>query len=521
MESVGRSTADPPPSPQAAGDGSLLLRAEALSLAFGATQALRDVDIEVRFGERVVVVGENGAGKSTLMKVLAGVVRPDAGWMQFRGSAYAPNSPGEAITAGVAMVHQEPTFFPQLSVLENIFMGRELRSRLGNLRWAAMREEGRQLFQGLRLPTALLDRRMDSLSLGEQQLTLIARALHQDARLLILDEPTSILTDAEAQLLFSLMDGHVAEGGGVLYISHRMKEFARVADRVVVLKDGQRVADMEATEADEEAIIRHMSGRELQRYEHAQGRKRGDRAMLSISRLTKQGFYNDISLKVHSGEVVGLYGLMGSGRTEVALTVFGALHPDSGSMLLADNPYRPANSAEAVGAGVAYVPEDRKTLGLYPLLDCASNMSTAALPRLTRRRLIQQQKERALVGAAYSSLAIKSKSPNESILNLSGGNQQKVLLARWLATDPRLLLLDEPTRGIDVGTKAEIHRLISDQANGGRAVLLISSELPELLALADRIYVLYQGRVAAEITGGIESEQAVITATMGGGADEH
>jgi ABC-type sugar transport system ATPase subunit len=414
-------------------------------------------------------------------------------------------------------VHQEPTFFPQLSVLENVFMGRELRSRMGNLRWAAMREEGRRLFARLRLPTSLLDRRMDTLSLGEQQLALIARALHQEARLLILDEPTSILTDSEAQLLFSLIDDHVAEGGGVLYISHRMKEFPRVADRVVVLKDGRLVADLPAADADEDTLIRHMSGRELQRYEHAEGRTRGDRPLLALRGLTKHGVYTDVDLDVHAGEVVGLYGLMGSGRTEVALSVFGALPPDSGGMELEGEPYQPASPAQAIDRGVAYVPEDRKSLGLYPLLTCGANLSTAALPSLTRRGLIQRRDERRLVTAAYASLAIKSKSPDESILNLSGGNQQKVLLARWLSTDPRLLLLDEPTRGIDVGTKTEIHRLISDQADQGRGVVLISSELPELLALADRIYVLYQGAVAAEVPGGVASEQAVITATMGGG----
>ncbi|MGI8721951.1 MAG: sugar ABC transporter ATP-binding protein [Geodermatophilaceae bacterium] len=492
-----------------------MLRAEGLSKSFGATRALQDVDLLVGFGERVVVVGENGAGKSTLMKVLAGVIRPDIGRMEFVGGEYAPTTPGDAISAGVAMVHQEPTVFPQLSALENVFMGRELRNRLGNLRWSAMRDEGRTLFRRLRLPTELLDRRMDTLSLGKQQLTLIARALHQDARLLILDEPTSILTDSEAQLLFSLIDDHVAAGGGVLYISHRMKEFPRVADRVVVLKDGRLVADMAAGDADEAAIIRHMSGRELRRYERTHGRTRGDSSLLSITGLSKAGVYEDVELDVHSGEIVGLYGLMGSGRTEVALTVFGVLQPDSGSMLLGGRPHRPGGPGEAVRSGVAYVPEDRKSLGLYPLMDCAANMSTAALPQLTRRQLIQRRQEQELVEKGNSSLAIKSRSSTESILNLSGGNQQKVLLARWLATNPRLLLLDEPTRGIDVGTKAEIHRLISAQADRGRAVLLISSELPELLALTDRIYVLYQGRVVAEVPGGPESEEAVITATMG------
>lgn len=492
-----------------------LLQAEGLSLAFGATRAIELVDLTVHHGERVVLVGENGAGKSTLMKVLAGVLRPDSGRMSVDGIAYEPSSPRDAIATGVAMVHQEPTFFPQLSVLENVFMGRELKSRWGNLRWNDMRTEGRALFETLRLPTSLLDQRMDRLSLGEQQLALIARALHQKARLLILDEPTSILTDTEAELLFTLVDDHVAAGGGVVYISHRIREFPRVADRVVVLKDGQVVADLSAFEADEATIIRSMSGRDLLAFERSAGQERSPEPVLALEGLGLDGMYDGVNIVVHAGEVVGLYGLMGSGRTELALSVFGALQPARGRMTLDGEHFHPSSPSVAVRKGVAYVPEDRKSLGLYALMDCGSNLASAALPRLTRHQLIQRTAEKQLVQHGYSALAIKSRSAEESILNLSGGNQQKVLLARWLANDPRLLLLDEPTRGIDVGTKAEIHRLIDGQAGLGRAVLLISSELPELLALSDRVYVLYQGRVAAELPGGPESEEPILTATMG------
>lgn len=492
-----------------------LLEAQGLSVTFGATRALEQVDLMVRHGERVVVVGENGAGKSTMMKVLAGVLRPDSGTMTIDGATYEPGSPREAIATGIAMVHQEPTFFPQLSVLENVFMGREIKSHSGNLKWTDMRTEGRTLFDTLHLPVRLLDQRMDRLSLGEQQLTLIARALHQSAQLLILDEPTSILTDTEAQLLFALIDDHVTAGGGVIYISHRMREFPRVADRVVVLKDGRVVAELAASEADEHAIIRSMSGRDLLAFERTPSRELGPEAVLTLEGLGRRGMYDDVNLTVHAGEIVGLYGLIGSGRTELALTVFGALQPDRGRMVLRGQPFHPSSPAAAVRKGVAYVPEDRKSLGLYPLMDCGANIASAALPRLTRRRLIQRRAEKKLVRESYSALAIKSRSPDESILNLSGGNQQKVLLARWFANDPQLLLLDEPTRGIDVGTKAEIHRLIDQQAALGRAVLLISSELSELLALSDRIYVLYQGRVEAELPGGPDSEEAVITATMG------
>lgn len=513
--------------PDVASDGSsaahedqgVLLCARGLSLSFGATNALLAVDIDVRNGERVVVVGENGAGKSTLMKVLAGVLQPDSGTMTFEEHDFTPGSPGQAIDLGVAMVHQEPTFFPQLSVLENVFMGREIRGRTGNLRWSAMRAEGRALFQTLALPVSLLDRRMNHLSLGEQQLTLIARALHQDARLLILDEPTSILTDTEADLLFRLVDRHVQAGGAVLYISHRMQEFPRVADRVVVLKDGRVVANLPVAEADEQTLIKHMSGRDVLAFQHTKRTHLSDAPVLSLRDLSRVGTYEHVNLDVYGGEVVGLYGLMGSGRSEIALTIFGAMQADRGDMVLNGSAYRPRTPAQAVRAGVAYVPEDRKTQGLYALMNCGANLSSAALPRLTRRGLIQRGLETATIKRGYSSLSVKSNGPDESILNLSGGNQQKILLARWLANDPQLLLLDEPTRGIDVGTKTEIHRLIDDEAGKGRAIVLISSELPELLTLSDRIYVLYQGAVAAELPGGPKSEEDVLTATMGGSLD--
>ncbi len=493
-----------------------LLVARGLSKSFGATKAMQGVDLTVFPGECVVIVGENGAGKSTLMKTLAGVIQPDLGHMVFCGNEYHPSSPAEAISAGVSIVHQEPTFFPQLSVLENIFMGREVKSRFGNLRWGPMRDEGQALFEKLQIPVRLLERRMEELSLGEQQLALIARAIHQDARLLILDEPTSILTDSEAELLFSLLDGHTSRGGGLLYISHRMNEFDRVGDRILVLKDGCLVGELNVSQANEAKLIQLMSGRDIAAYEHVGERAvRSEQPVLSVRNLCKQSMYSGINLDVHAGEVVGLYGLMGSGRTEIALTVFGQWKPDSGTMSLDARSLRPRNPAEAMKRGIAYIPEDRKALGIYPLMSCEANLSSAILPRLTRRGFIRRSDERAAVLAEYRSLSIKSRDPEQSILDLSGGNQQKVLLARWLATGPRLLLLDEPTRGIDVATKSELHRLIRSQANTGIGVLLISSELPELLALSDRVYVLHQGAVTAELPGGQGSEEAVLRATMG------
>jgi len=493
-----------------------LLEATSLSKSFGATVALRDVHLVVYPGERVAVVGENGAGKSTLMKILAGVIAPDDGHLSLSGVEYRPVSPGDAIAAGVSIVHQEPTFFAQLSVLENIFMGRELKTRWGQLRWAAMRAAGRGLFEKLRLPVGLLERKMDSLSLGEQQLALIARALHQDAQLLILDEPTSILTDPEVELLFTLVEEHIAGGGGLLYISHRMNEFDRVADRIVVLKDGRVVATLRADQADERHLIQLMSGREALAYtREPHPATRSPQPVLSVRGLRLTGVYEDVDLDVHGGEIVGLYGLMGSGRTEVALSVFGHLRPDAGQIVLNGRPTKLSSPAQAIRHGIAYVPEDRKLLGLYPWMTVGANLSTVMVPKLTRRGLINRRSERRTVLEGYESLSIKSSSPDESIQNLSGGNQQKVLLARWLASHPRLLMLDEPTRGIDVGTKTGLHHHIRHAADEGMAILLISSELLELLALSDRVYVLRKGRIVTELPGGLNSEQAVLRATMG------
>lgn len=491
-----------------------LLTASGLSKSFGATRALQDVDLRLDPGERVAVLGENGAGKSTLMKILAGAHPPDEGTMTFLGEEYAPASPAAALAAGISIVFQEPTFFGQLSVLENIFVGQEVRDRWGNLRWAAMRAEARALFRRLDLSERLLDRDMESLSLGNQQLVLIARAIHQNARVLILDEPTSILTDNEAAKLFDLVDQLSAGGGGVLYISHRLREFERVADRLVVLKDGRLVGEMAASEASEDELIQLMSGRKIEQLAARKGTRRGA-PLLEVAGLTKEGVFRDISFDVARGEIVGFYGLVGSGRTEVALAVFGALQPDAGTITLDGREMNSRSPAAAIARGIAYVPEDRKTQGIFPLMDTGSNLSAAALGGLSRLTVVNRGREDALVRGFFERLEIKVRRPSESILNLSGGSQQKVVLARWLATDPRVLILDEPTRGIDVGTKAQIHELIRDMAEDGLAVILISSELPELLALSDRVNVLHEGTLTARLEGEAATEDDVLRATMG------
>lgn len=500
-----------------------LLEATDLSKAFGPTQALDKVSLHLDAGEVLAVLGENGAGKSTLMKVLAGVHTADAGSMQLLGESYEPAAPADAMQAGLAVVFQEPTFFPQLSVLENIFAGRAPRSRIGNVQWGEMVRQGHELFIELGLSPELLSRRMEQLSLGHQQLVLIARALHLRAQILILDEPTSILTENEAAKLFSLVEQFTAAGGGVLYITHRFGELAEVADRILVLKDGRKVGEGATSDLSEQQVIKLMSGRHIEQAVARAWEKQeaaGNTPLLVVEGLTVDGTFADVTFTVRHGEIVGLYGLVGAGRTEVALSLFGQLPPSAGRVSLDGCEFAPRSSRVAMAQGLAYVPEDRKTQGLYPLMDTTANLSTALLPVISSGGFIQRAEEGNLVRQFVESLDIKTRDPSESILNLSGGSQQKVLLARWLATKPKVLILDEPTRGIDVGTKAEIHRLIFDLAEQGLGVLIISSELPELLALSDHVHVLREGRMVADFTRDTASTERVLRAAMGyAGAD--
>lgn len=486
-----------------------------LSKRFGATTALSDVSFDVAQGERLAVLGENGAGKSTLMKVLVGVHKADSGSIELDGEPFRPDSPAAAMAAGVSIVYQEPSFFEHLSVLENVFVGRELVTRTGDLAWARMREAARDAFAELDLDPGLLGRPMGSLSLAEQQMALIARAVHVKCKVLILDEPTSILTANEAERLFGIVDRLAAKGVTILYITHRFDELPRVADRVVVLKDGALAGDLPAGKADHDSIIQLMSGRAVAEVV-ARGHDHGGAELISVRGLSQAGNYEDVDLDVAAGEIVGLYGLVGSGRTELALTLFGDTRPDSGTMTLKGARYAPTSPRDAIRSGVAYLPEDRKTQGIFPDMTTGDNIVAAmlrrmsnAVGRLDRRRLA------TIVTEGIKSLRIKAPSPAFPVTGLSGGHQQKVLYARWLVTEPDLLVLDEPTRGIDVGTKAEIHARILGLADQGIGILVISSELPELLAISDRIVVMRSGRVQANLVGADRNEDAVLRATLG------
>ncbi len=513
-----------------------ILQADGVSKRFGATQALDDISLRLVAGERVAIMGENGAGKSTLMKVFAGVHAPDTGSMELRGAPFAPRTPYEAILRGISTVYQEPAGFPHLSVLENLYMGRQ-QHRGGWLQPAQMRAEGAELLDRIGLPGRTLRRSMGELSLAEQQLVLIARAVAADPKVLILDEPTSILTDTESERLFGLVDELVATGVGVCFITHRFDELDRMADRFVVLRDGRLVG--ETDDPDRDGLLAMMGGRQLAQTPRRTGpaapvdapaspaeanrvAREGPapgQTVLRLQGLTLTETFEDVTLDVSAGHVTGLYGLVGAGRTELALSVLGELGHDSGTIEYLGAPMRPNGSRAALARGIAYLPEDRKTQGILQHMTVAENISIAALPSLTDRGVVNRRREQNLVSTWIERIRIKTAGPGAPITSLSGGNQQKALLARLIATDPRLLMLDEPTRGIDVATKAEIHRDIRGLAAEGVAVLLISSEMSELLELSDVVHTLHEGRVTSVLRGEQITEQAVLRGATGALAD--
>lgn len=498
-----------------------VLEANSISKSFGATKALSDVDFILWPGERVAIMGENGAGKSTLMKIFAGVYGPDSGSMTLEGSSYAPASPTAAIATGVATVYQEPSAFGHLTVLENLFMGRHETLRFGVLDRRGMQRSARSLLQTLGIPTKLLDREMRTLSLAEQQMVLISRAVSRDAKILILDEPTSILTNAEASRLFELVDRLSASGTAICYITHRFDELDRVADRFVVLRDGKNAGEIDRP--DKNAILDMMGSRSVTETAEARvaeaaemNAARTAAPLLVVDGLSSGNRFHDISLTVGEGQIVGLYGLVGAGRTEVALSLFGELPIDSGRITFKGKEFHPQSSRHALGEGIAYLPEDRKTQGIFQFMTVGENISAAILRSLSRGGVLSRVRERSVVGDAMKALSVKATGPRAPISSLSGGNQQKVLFARLLATKPLLLVLDEPTRGIDVRTKQEIHENIRELARSGVAVLLISSELPEIMALAERIHVLHEGRMARTLDQADITEAQILHAAVGG-----
>jgi rhamnose transport system ATP-binding protein len=506
-ENVGtKATAAPPPAALAG-----------VSKRFGATQALQDVSLDLRSGEIHALVGENGAGKSTVVKVLAGIHQPDAGAVMLDGEPVLLHGPAHSRSFGIAVVHQEPRLFPDLTVAENVFMGHTPKGRAGSVNWREMRRAADRIFESLRV-------RMDSsavvrgLSMADQQLIEIAKALSVEARVLILDEPTASLSAHEVERLFAIVRQTRDSGVAVLFVSHRLEEVFVLCDRATVLRDGRHIVTAPTSELTAADLVRHMVGRAVSLFPRSAA-KIGN-VLLDVRGLTRVGAFRDITFSVRAGEIVGFAGLVGAGRTEVARVLFGLDRADAGEILLDGKRVSFRTPSAALGAGIAYIPEDRHLDGLVSGFSIAENVTLPILPRLFPRLFLRSSRERGLAEGYIERLRIRSTGADELIEALSGGNQQKVVIAKWLATNPRVLILDEPTRGVDIGAKVEVHRIISDLAASGLGIVLISSELPEVLAMSDRIIVLHEGRVSAEIPHAEASEERVMFAATGQTAEE-
>lgn len=501
-------------------DGEVLLEARGISKSFPGVKALDDVKITVRRGQLNALLGENGAGKSTLMNILAGVFPPDTGEIRLDGRSIHFRNPREAREAGIAIIFQELNLVPELSIAENIFLGREPLNRLGLIDYPRMNREALELLNQLEL---LVDPRTQvaRLRVGQQQVVEIARALSVDARVIIMDEPTSAVTEQEIDVLFRLIERLKQRGVGIIYITHKLDELPKIADHITVLRDGRFVGDRPFAEVTREEMVRMMVGRDLTDLFPKTEVRVGEEVFkvrgASLRHPERPGDYmvKDVSFEVRRGEVLGLFGLMGAGRTELLQTIFG-LHPKASSFQVWIEGRRVTidSPEDAIKAGLALAPEDRKTDGLVLLMSVAENVSLSSLDKVKRFGLLQPSRERELAGRYVERLRVKTPSLNQLLLNLSGGNQQKVVLAKWLATEPKVLLLDEPTRGIDINAKKEIYTLIDELARSGLAVVMVSSELPEILAIADRIVVLAEGRRTAEFQRDEATEETVLKAAL-------
>ena len=490
-----------------------VLALEGVDKSFGAVAALRDVRLELFAGEAHALVGENGAGKSTLVKILAGVHPPDAGTIRLDGEPVTFAGPAGARAAGIAVIYQEPTLFPDLSVAENIFMGRQPLRGLRRVDRAAMRRRTGELFGrlGVHLDP---DRPARGLSIADQQLVEIAKALSFDARVLVMDEPTAALSGVEVDRLFAVARSLRDAGTAVLFISHRFDEVFGLCERITVLRDGRWIATEPTSELTVDRVIRTMVGRDVSALYPKTAVEAGA-DVLTVRGLTRRGFFADVTFRVRAGEIVALAGLVGAGRSEVVRAVFGVDGYDAGEVVVEGRRLKPGSPPAAIAAGLALVPEDRRQQGLVMELSVERN---ATLPRrwaLSRLGLLSGRAERRSAATWARRLQVKLGRPTDPVSTLSGGNQQKVVLAKWLSTRPRVLIVDEPTRGIDVGTKAEVHRLLSQLASEGVAVLMVSSELPEVLGMADRVLVMHEGRLVADLPRAGADEESVMVAATG------
>ncbi|GAB6851181.1 sugar ABC transporter ATP-binding protein [Paraburkholderia kururiensis] len=483
------------------------------SKSFGRVRALIDGSLVLWPGEVHALLGENGAGKSTLVKILAGVHEPDSGELRMNGTVCRFATPGEARDAGIAVIYQEPTLFFDLSIAENIYMGRQPVDRFGRIDYGAMHREVDALLASLGVELTA-EQLVRGLSIADQQVVEIAKALSLNASVLIMDEPTAALSLPEVERLFAIVRKLRERDVAVLFITHRLEEVFALTQHVTIMRDGEKVFDAPTGELSTGAIVAKMVGRDLESFYPKADVAPGD-VLLAVRGLTRIGVFKDISFEVRAGEIVALAGLVGAGRSEVARAIFGIDPLDAGEIRIAGKPLAPGRPAAAVKAGLALVPEDRRQQGLALELSIARNASMTVLGRLVRHGLISAGREMQLASQWGKRLQLKAGDLNAPVGTLSGGNQQKVVLGKWLATGPRVLIIDEPTRGIDVGAKAEVYGALAELVREGMAVLMISSELPEVLGMADRVLVMHEGRITAAIARAEATEERIMSAALG------
>ncbi len=495
----------------------MLLNADGIAKSFAGVRALKGVSFDLLPGEVHALVGENGAGKSTLIKVMTGAVTPDAGSLTVGGQSVPHMDPHTSRALGIAAIYQQPSLFPDLTVAENIALGRERGSIWRRLDWKERFRAAGELLE--RMGASIRpDRLVGSLSMPEQQMVEIAKAIGADARVIIMDEPTASLTEREAEHLFSVIRLLRSHGTGVIYISHRLDEIFAIADRITVLRDGEAIATRPSAGLERGELIRLMVGRELSSVFPKRPVNAGPIA-LEVRKLGHRASgIRDVSFTIRRGEILGIAGLVGSGRTELAETIFGLRPADAGEILIDGQAVSISRPARAIELGIGYVPEDRRHHGVVLEMSVAANASLANLSAIARHGLIDTSMERSDAASYVQRLRIKASSVSTDVGTLSGGNQQKVALARWLAIKPRILILDEPTQGVDVGSKAEIHELMVSLAEQGLAVIMISSEMPEILGMSDRVAVMQAGSIRAILPRAAATQDAILSLALGDAA---
>ena len=489
-----------------------LLEMKGIGKSFPGVKALEGVNLTIRQGQVHALLGENGAGKSTLIKILSGAYSRDEGEIFLNGEQVDIRNPGDAERLGISTIYQEFNLASHMTVAENIFLG-HLPTKAGRVDWTRVRSRSRELLDSLEV-NLVVDTLTGSLSVAQQQMVEIAKALNRNTRLLVMDEPSAVLGEKDIDNLFAVVRRLQAAGIGIIYISHRLKEIFEIADEVSVLKDGRYVGTRRVSEVNMDDLVKLMIGRDLEDVYPKRNSAPGE-VVLEVSHLAQAHLVKDVSFSLRAGEIVGFAGITGSGRTEVARVLFGADKPTAGEMKLLGKPYRPKSPRDAIDQGMALVTEDRKRLGLLLKLQVYFNVTVAGLDRLSRFGMLQLRQERSLVAKWIENLRIKTPSADFMVANMSGGNQQKVVLARWLSLGIKVFILDEPTRGIDVGSKSEIYQIMADLADLGVAIIMISSELPEVLGMSDRILVMRDGKVAADLSRDEASEELVMHYAVG------